>query len=170
MLNAVREQRPSYNNDARITSNISVSKVKLLYYTLFAKFYGLVGQCADSVMVNSSWTKKHIASLWIMNSAGPLYAKRGDKRRLSLVYPPCNTTEIQSIEHSMEAKMKKLRATHAEYDKVFHSEIIRQLDPSKVLFTNNDDVEEILSSLRKKKLIISIGQFRPEKDHMLQIK
>ncbi len=57
MLQKVREQRPDYNNDSRIASNVQVSRMKLIYYHVFAALYSLAGRCADVVMVNSSWTK-----------------------------------------------------------------------------------------------------------------
>lgn len=57
MLDKVREQRPSHNNDELIASNKSVSSVKLLYYQIFALIYSLVGRCTDIVMVNSTWTR-----------------------------------------------------------------------------------------------------------------
>lgn len=45
------------------------------------QLYGLVGSCAETVMVNSSWTEDHINSIWKC----PLKTHR--------VYPPC------SVEH-----------------------------------------------------------------------
>jgi len=105
MINKVIQQR-----GARRT----ISSIKLIYYQLFAKLYGLVGWFADSVMVNSSWTEDHINTLW--------------KRPLSTykVYPPCDTFDLQCL----------------------------PLDRHK-----NKSVK-----------IISLAQFRPEKDHPLQLK
>ncbi len=40
------------------------SFAKLVYYRIFAALYGFVGRFADLVMVNSSWTSAHIASIW----------------------------------------------------------------------------------------------------------
>lgn len=62
-------------------------------------------------MVNSSWTEKHILSLWNM----PFRTHR--------VYPPCEVKHLKNLEH---------------------------LDSDKII-------------------ILSIGQFRPEKDHPLQL-
>mmetsp|Transcript_41038 Transcript_41038/g.41922 ORF Transcript_41038/g.41922 Transcript_41038/m.41922 type:complete len:419 (+) Transcript_41038:3-1259(+) len=114
MLNLVAEKRPSYNNDARITSSGTRSSMKLLYYRLFASVYHVAGLCADTVMVNSSWTERHIRSLWSRrNCSHP---------RIIRVYPPCNT----------ENWLK-------------------------------------LPSGPRKRQILSLGQFRPEKDHRLQL-
>ena len=116
MLQKVREQRPSYNNDARITSSIAISNVKLFYYQLFAKAYAFVGNYAQFVIVNSSWTESHISSLWNLEKGS---------RFLMKMFPPCNTTHLQAIP---------------------------------------------LNSNRREKVILSVGQFRPEKDHSLQLR
>ncbi|XP_025204593.1 GDP-Man:Man(3)GlcNAc(2)-PP-Dol alpha-1,2-mannosyltransferase [Melanaphis sacchari] len=92
----------------------TISYIKLIYYQLFAKLYGLVGWFADSIMVNSSWTEDHINILW--------------KRPLSTykVYPPCDTSDLQCLPLERH-KTKSVK-------------------------------------------IISLAQFRPEKDHPLQLK
>lgn len=64
------------------------------------------------VMVNSSWTKKHIRQLWW---------KLSDAKR---VFPPCNTKTLQSL--PLERRLKRL-------------------------------------------YLVSVAQFRPEKDHGLQL-
>lgn len=145
MLNKVREQRPSYNNASAITSSVSVSRLKLAYYQLFARAYSFVGSCADSVMVNSSWTRAHIAELWGYNdrekqlSAAATQTQKAptstrakvaaSANTLHLVYPPCNTTDLH----------KNLTLRRPE------------------------------RTARGERLVVSIGQFRPEKDHFLQL-
>jgi len=110
MLSLVAEQRPSYNNEERITQSAVRTKAKLVYYRLFAGLYSLMGSFSEVIMVNSSWTARHINSIWKVPS------------KTRIVYPPCNTTALQEI----------------------------PLQP-------------------REPIIISIGQFRPEKDHMLQL-
>lgn len=85
---------------------------KRVYYQLFAAAYGIVGRHATGVMVNSSWTKAHIDSLWNVPST-------------TVVYPPCDTTNLQSIPLDWE---------------------------------------------ERERAIISIAQFRAEKNHPLQIR
>ena len=111
MLSLVWERRPSYNNNTRIASNPLVTCVKLVYYTIFAIWYGVIGSLANLTMVNSSWTKGHIQSIW--KFAGKVH----------IVYPPVDTKSL-----------KDLPLTKFE------------------------------------NMILSIGQFRPEKDHPLQLK
>uniref|UniRef100_F6W757 GDP-Man:Man(3)GlcNAc(2)-PP-Dol alpha-1,2-mannosyltransferase n=2 Tax=Ornithorhynchus anatinus TaxID=9258 RepID=F6W757_ORNAN len=118
MLTVVREQTAAFNNASFITKNPVLSKVKLLYYYTFALAYGLVGSCADVVMVNSSWTLSHILALW---KAGP---------RTSVVYPPCDV--------------------RAFLDVPLHEKKPPAAAPGD--------------------LLVSVGQFRPEKNHPLQIR
>ncbi len=146
MLQQVRDQRPSHNNRGAISSSVSVSSLKLLYYRLFAGSYSLVGSCAHRVMVNSSWTQAHIAELWggrtkKEQTAAKLSTKasvgkgskdtivRDDHSGLNLVFPPCNTTDLH-------CKMELRRE----------------------------------SRVNGERLVVSIGQFRPEKDHFLQLR
>lgn len=117
MLKKVRDQRPSYNNNERIATNLTISRVKLIYYNAFAYLYKLVGLYADIVFVNSTWTFGHISQLW----------KSSKYNKINLLYPPCNTSHLENIPLHINNKVKRER------------------------------------------IIISIGQFRPEKDHLLQL-
>lgn len=63
--------------------SIWLSRVKIIYYTLFSWMYRFVGSCAHLAMVNSSWTQTHIEKLWKI----PHRTKR--------VYPPCDTSGLQ---------------------------------------------------------------------------
>lgn len=49
------------------------------------QIYGVMGRCAEIVMVNSSWTEEHINDIWNI----PLKTHR--------VYPPCDTEELKKI-------------------------------------------------------------------------
>ncbi|RVE41208.1 hypothetical protein evm_014143 [Chilo suppressalis] len=77
------------------------------------QLYGVMGRCADVVMVNGTWTEDHINDLWRI----PFSTHR--------VYPPCEVAEL-----------KQLRS------------LVKESDPIRIL---------------------SVGQFRPEKDHPLML-
>jgi alpha-1,2-mannosyltransferase len=111
MLQLVWDRRPTYNNDSRVAKSSITTYVKLVYYSLFACAYAFVGSLCCLVMVNSTWTRGHIAYLW-----------RGAAGRIHVVFPPCDTESLKNL----------------------------PLD-------------------RLRPIIVSIGQFRPEKDHTLQI-
>jgi alpha-1,2-mannosyltransferase len=146
MLKKVREQRPSYNNAGRIAQSVTVTSLKLYYYQAFAECYRICGYFADEVMVNSSWTKGHIEDLWCLRREDMIRARDSPlwfPRHLSLVFPPCNTSSIQ-------AKFASDRE-----------------DPA----ISDDSIASSVGALyRRHRVIMSLGQFRPEKDHMLQIK
>ncbi len=65
--------------------NPVLSFLKLIYYRIFALIYGLCGACAHVVMVNSSWTRRHVSNIW-WSRAQP-----------KLVYPPCDTEQLQKL-------------------------------------------------------------------------
>ena len=115
MLAAVREARPgTVHNavDAGAEGTVRAalkSRAKLAYYYAFAALYGAVGRLAHVVMVNSSWTRAHVAALW-----------GGDP---TVVFPPCDTATLA----------------------------LRPLEP-------------------REALVVSVAQFRPEKDHSLQLR
>ncbi|CAM0136227.1 asparagine-linked glycosylation protein [Umbelopsis sp. WA50703] len=108
MLNKVKAQTSSLREERVYGKNTIWNMGKLVYYRLFAKLYGYCGNFADIVMVNSTWTKGHIESLW--------------KRDADIVYPPCDTERFSEL-----------------------------------------DIKE------RERIIVSVAQFRPEKDHMLQL-
>jgi len=115
MLNLVWERRRSaYNHNEYISKSRLATTIKLIYYSIFAVSYGMVGSLASLVLVNSTWTYNHIRSLWKWAAF---------RKRIKIVFPPCPVTDLQK-----------------------------------------NDVQK-----RREPVIVSIGQFRPEKDHVLQI-
>lgn len=113
MLMMVHSRNASFNNETSVANSTFKSSVKLAYYQIFALIYGFVGSCANVVMVNSSWTRGHIESLW------------WHRRPPARVYPPCDTTALQALP---------------------------------------------LDRRLKRPYIISVAQFRPEKDHETQLR
>ena len=111
MLGMVASGKGSYNNTSAIAGSPTLTRLKLLYYKLFAVVYGFVGRRADVIMVNSSWTRDHIQQIW-------------HPKDLAVVYPPCDTDSFSSIKH------------HPLPDQF---------------------------------RVVSVGQFRPEKDHRKQL-
>uniref|UniRef100_A0A2C9K2Q8 GDP-Man:Man(3)GlcNAc(2)-PP-Dol alpha-1,2-mannosyltransferase n=1 Tax=Biomphalaria glabrata TaxID=6526 RepID=A0A2C9K2Q8_BIOGL len=114
MLTRVSARVQAHNNAEFISRSVLLSWLKIMYYRLFAYMYGVAGKRSKVVMVNSTWTYDHIASLWKVPS------------RTHIVYPPCDISEFMKI--------------------------------------------PLVSDESKRKQILSLGQFRPEKDHPMQIK
>lgn len=104
----------SFNNREIFIRYETFRKLKLIYYKTLAYLYGLAGRRADLVLVNSSWTRNHIDSLW--------------KIKAHVVYPPCDIENFKKINQS--------KATQTSANALN---------------------------------IISVAQFRPEKNHQVQI-
>ncbi|MEQ2290361.1 asparagine-linked glycosylation protein [Ameca splendens] len=140
MLSVVRERNPRFNNADFISRNPVLSALKVVYYCCFALLYGLAGSCSDVVMVNSTWTLGHILALWRAPS------------RTSIVYPPCDVRAFLDIPLEGEDE-DELEEGWEELGRELGSE------------------EEGRGGVdRKCHSIVSVGQFRPEKDHPLQIR
>lgn len=114
MLNSVTSSTSSFNNRPFIASSSFLTLGKLWYYRIFASIYGLVGRQSTLVLVNSSWTKDHINSIW------------GIEEKTHLLFPPCDIEAFRSLPLDKE---KKNRYT-----------------------------------------VVSVAQFRPEKNHQLQLR
>ena len=113
MLHVVSEGRAAFNNRSHFATVTPLRWLKLAYYRLFALLYGLVGRAARVVMVNSSWTRAHIAAIW------------GGGERIVTVFPPCDLERLQ-----------RLPAEGVD---------------------------------GRRSCVLSVGQFRPEKNHALQV-
>lgn len=116
-----------------------LSGVKVVYYCCFALLYGLAGSCSDVIMVNSTWTLRHILALWRCPS------------RTSVVYPPCDVRAFLDVPLEEEEKEEE------DWE-----ELGRELGSREEPGGGGED--------RKCHSIVSVGQFRPEKDHQLQIR
>ncbi|XP_033114022.1 GDP-Man:Man(3)GlcNAc(2)-PP-Dol alpha-1,2-mannosyltransferase-like [Anneissia japonica] len=114
MLNRVAERKAAHNNPSFVARNPVLSRLKIIYYRLFAYVYGVMGARNEVIMVNSSWTEGHILDIWRC------------PQTTSIVFPPCDTSAFLEIPLRNDAPCE-------------HS-------------------------------IVSIAQFRPEKDHQLQIR
>ena len=132
------DRRPTYNNDASISSSQAATLAKVVYYRLFAVLYRWVGRLADVVMVNSNWTKTHLDTLWTL---------RGNQQA-AVVFPPCNTAEFEVL--------------------LFHV----AAGSFQVLCGDPPCLFACLQSLplgNRTRSIVSVAQFRPEKDHRKQL-
>jgi alpha-1,2-mannosyltransferase len=83
MIARVQSRMTTYNNSPRFAASTLLTGAKVVYYRAFAKVYGWCGRACSCVMVNSSWTKRHIDELWSVDS--------------NVVYPPCNVETLAQI-------------------------------------------------------------------------
>eukprot|EP01100_Stratorugosa_tubuloviscum_P007662 TRINITY_DN3167_c1_g1_i1.p1 TRINITY_DN3167_c1_g1~~TRINITY_DN3167_c1_g1_i1.p1 ORF type:complete len:328 (+),score=95.87 TRINITY_DN3167_c1_g1_i1:598-1581(+) len=126
MLSSVITGKHAVHN-RRFSSNKFLSWLKIIYYKLFAKTYGFFGSFSKIIMVNSKWTGNHIAEIWNKKIIQFDEISRTSKNTISIVYPPCNTLNLNQI--------------------------------------NIDNPRSL-----EIPIIISVAQFRPEKNHALQLR
>lgn len=129
MLERVRSRRAGHTNSSIVARSRLLSALKLAYYRLFATAYTASLCCADVIWVNSSWTRAHVETL--VNGASDANRPRRRKRKIRLLYPPCDTTRLAQFPLETQGR--------------------------------NPPVQE---SLR----ILSLAQFRPEKEHPTQLR
>lgn len=111
MLRRVANREAGHTNEAKVSSSWWRSRVKLVYYRLFARIYTWALRKADVLVVNGTWTCNHINSLLSRQAA-------------QIVYPPCDVSTLAAL----------------------------PLDGP------------------RSRTLISLAQFRPEKEHATQIK
>jgi len=116
MLENVRSRSVAVNNNASVAASPTMSLAKLMYYKAFAHLYGIVGRFSEVVLVNSSWTRGHIDTIWKVPEI------------TSIVFPPVNTADLGSLPLERAPKVSGGR------------------------------------------LLLSLAQFRPEKNHPLQLR
>lgn len=114
MLRRVKSRVRAHNNRGMVAKNPFLTWMKLEYYKMFARAYSVVGRCAKTIMVNSSWTEDHILQMWDR----PFKTHR--------VYPPCNVDHLVALKRMPPCPTGRV-------------------------------------------VILSVAQFRPEKDHPLML-
>ena len=131
-------------------------KAKQWYWEMFAKLYSWVGGRIDVVMTNSSWTQRHISSLW-----APARGRRKQKHDIVVVYPPCAVTELQD-KILVDAESEKSRTRDFLY--------IAQFRPEKMHQTIIDAFHSFIKKYHKDTPLVSrpklvlIGSVRDDHD------
>jgi len=221
MLQRVQELRPSYNNNASISGSTTASTLKVAYYRMFAWLYGVVGQCAEVVYVNSSWTEGHVAQMWgLQRLPAPVDSRSAAEARVASFSPSSLSGGAEGTTKSLPRKMQdmSLEDVTADIDSFMSSldsDEKRQRDqaempaevqaavaksrqnaitartlranvryvrklfppcsteaPSKIPINALRDGRSADVSVRASntRFVLSVGQFRPEKDHLLQLR
>lgn len=158
MMNVVVERRPAHNNAGAVSRSRLLARAKWVYYKAFAKAYALAGRDAHLVFVNSTWTRNHIDALWHLPPS-----------RVHTVYPPCDTATLQKIPlgtvetwaHVLQQSAKPSSDSNA-------GDVDAQA--AKGLLSLSASSGSGVSGPVRENLVISLAQFRPEKDHQLQIR
>ncbi|VDO50634.1 unnamed protein product [Haemonchus placei] len=139
MIDLVSRRERTYNNADLIVQNNLLSHAKLLYYRIFAFFYGLCGRATEVVMVNGSWTGGHIRRLWHCPDA-------------KVVFPPCDVTAFLALEQVAEERLVhhnvlrilSIGQIRPEKNHKMQLEVIRMLKEELAKRNNNIKVRRLL--------------------------
>jgi len=142
MLRVVDERRAAHNNSGAISRSPLLAWAKGRYYRAVISAYKAAGRHAQLVFVNSSWTRGHIDSLWGSGEAsGASSHSASSSPRIHTVYPPCDTATLQQFP-------------------------LGALRP----WTAGSAAAPLPGEDSREDLVVSLAQFRPEKDHALQLR
>ncbi|KAF7776779.1 CAZyme family GT4 [Agaricus bisporus var. burnettii] len=141
MLARVRSRKKWHTNTSVVSSSAVLSKIKLLYYRIFMYYYASSLRTASFLMVNSSWTKNHIDSI----------LQHHDTLLDTLhLWPPI---VLFNFLNSWISPKKSERITSA-----------------RIVYPPCDTREMSIFPLdNREHVILSVAQFRPEKDHPAQL-
>lgn len=170
MLHRVSSRLSTHTNSTLIASSRALSALKLAYYVVFAKVYSWSLRKAGVVWVNSSWTRGHVEGL--------IGAKREEEEE-----DKEGEVLLDNGEESSTTKLRQRRTlTKAEPAIAAAAPPRTPKIPStspriRLLYPPCDTVH--LSSLplstssriglSEPIIIISLAQFRPEKEHSTQL-
>ncbi|EIN12293.1 UDP-Glycosyltransferase/glycogen phosphorylase [Punctularia strigosozonata HHB-11173 SS5] len=160
MLQRVRTRTASHTNSAAVSSSGVLSFGKLLYYRMFMHQYAHALRRARFLMVNSSWTKNHVTSVvqykdplldslsllllpFILVISSPIYL-------LKIIFPAISTPRLYSISEMISPAPSTLPEI-----------VYPPCDTRQMVEFPLEDREPV---------ILSIAQFRPEKDHAAQLR
>lgn len=125
------------------------TKVKRVYWMVFAKMYMACGRSVDLVMANSTWTTRHMEKLW--------------KTRIHTVFPPCAVGEIcDATPPSEDGKREKVFLCIAQFrPEKKHSLVIESFARFMKATTRHKDAKLVLlGSVRHKEDAMRVYELR----------
>ncbi|THH09587.1 hypothetical protein EW146_g8649 [Bondarzewia mesenterica] len=150
MLARVQSRRTWHTNSDNISSSTVLSRAKLLYYRLFMYHYAQALRRASFLVVNSSWTKNHVDSI-LTYSDTILDVLHLPLRPLALPFSLVINSLLPPISSNSAP-----RTTPRE---------------TAVVYPPCDTREMSTFPLEgREHIILSVAQFRPEKDHPAQLR
>lgn len=130
---------------------------KRVYYRLMMYYYALSLSHARFLMVNSSWTRNHIASILSHEHFGP-----------TMRWAP-RFTPLLAIELALSARALRTMLCMNDY-LAGGSQAIQNVEPA-IVYPPCDMREMVKFRLDdRERIILSVAQFRPEKDHTAQLR
>lgn len=103
MLRRVASRQAGHTNDSKVAGSWWQSRVKLVYYRLFARLYAWALRRADVLVANGTWTANHINSLLGRDSAA------------RIVYPPCDVSALSAVAQSAPSERQRTLVSLAQF-------------------------------------------------------
>ncbi|WAQ81452.1 hypothetical protein PtA15_1A793 [Puccinia triticina] len=174
MLKRVSSRNSAHNNSSTISNSLALSYAKLVYYIIFAELYSLCLRQAHHLMVNSSWTKNHIDRLlkpWIYRheeDAEETEETAKDWTRSSNPPQSCESQKLDGLRLRIPASDPS--AENGQNKTINIPTKKRKFDQATVVYPPCDVQSFVDFPISPRtSTILSISQFRPEKDQATQI-
>ncbi|GAA5853864.1 hypothetical protein JCM9279_005749 [Rhodotorula babjevae] len=174
MLSRVRARTAGHTNPSSIASSAVLSRAKLIYYTAFARAYKASLRQADTLMVNSTWTRRHVMRLLggeeaanedeaVEEGEGPSGAcaapasSGGLRRRTAAAAASSLSDSQQSTSRPCRTPRPRVRTVYPPCD-------------TAALTSFPATTSSRIPSPTSPVTILSLAQFRPEKEHATQLR
>ncbi|GAA5886702.1 hypothetical protein JCM6882_005863 [Rhodosporidiobolus microsporus] len=184
MLQRVRLRQAGHTNPSHVARSWVLSSLKLLYYSLFASAYSWSLARADVVMVNSTWTKRHIDTLLGSSSANV------DEEDPVSASSPSSTADAATSKSSAKSELRQRRAPEASTAPSSTSTLTSSApaprrrrsrpltattvyppcDTSSLSSLPLSTAQRTSSNNERRITLFSLAQFRPEKEHPTQLR
>ncbi|KDE06840.1 hypothetical protein MVLG_02876 [Microbotryum lychnidis-dioicae p1A1 Lamole] len=164
MLRRVSERKQGHTNTSFVASSAVLTNLKLLYYVIFAELYSICLRQSTVLMVNSTWTKNHIDHL---------LKPFGYRDDVEPELPPNDSVVASTTSTGTDATTKIRTRTVPSTTTTMSTSVPfpKRFRTSRIVYPPCDTIS--LSSLplepREPHMILSLAQFRPEKDHPVQL-
>ncbi|GAA6054532.1 hypothetical protein JCM3770_005832 [Rhodotorula araucariae] len=159
MLSRVRSRTAGHTNPASVASSVTLSRAKLAYYTLFARAYAWSLAQADTIMVNSTWTAQHVRELLRVEDV------RGSTPSRSSAEDVPSGLRRRKLETTQTPTPVTARAPTAPRVQVVYPPC-----DTAALTAFPCTTAWRIPSPSAPVTIISLAQFRPEKEHSTQLR
>ncbi|KAK4048170.1 asparagine-linked glycosylation protein [Microbotryomycetes sp. JL221] len=173
MLRRVQSREIGHTNAAAVAHSSVLSTVKLIYYIIFAELYSFCLRRANVLMVNSTWTKNHIDHL-----LKPFGYRDDVEEHDEAQSSKCDSTRVTGNASDRPEQHSSLRQRPTTASTTPPAPLQSHSAPSSprykrstILYPPCDTVA--LSQLpieARESIILSVAQFRPEKEHEVQLK
>ncbi|KAG1810830.1 mannosyltransferase [Suillus subaureus] len=148
MLARVKARKVGHTNRGDVAGSLVLSRGKMWYYRFLMYHYSLALSRPSFIMANSSWTKNHVDA--ILSHSDPI---------------------INAMHFFNPLFALRLFATMFKRSKKHHTESASKKREAKIVYPPCDTREMSQFPLAKReRIILSIAQFRPEKDHPAQLR